>query len=162
MCSHGFAKSTEGATGSSEIHWCASNGSLPIISLQIGETFHHSHVPVIKTRDEETAKSCDPCARVLWSNVHRSGCFASSLMSVQFQTGLGRVRQIFTYLHHEQLRFRFGDTYRGGTVDQLSRLLWPREIFAYILTSQSKSYLFHRLAGWHSRPAGNTSLTCTV
>jgi hypothetical protein len=45
--------------------WCDVNGSLSFISLQIGGTFHYSHVRVVSTMDEGTAQSCVPCARAL-------------------------------------------------------------------------------------------------
>jgi hypothetical protein len=40
-----------------------------------------------------------------------------------------RIGLRFTYLREKSL-FGIGDTSRGGTVDQLSRLLWRREMFA--------------------------------
>ena len=57
-----------------------------------------------KTRDEETAKSCGPCARALWSNVLGSIDIASSSGSVESrQVGLR-----FTYLRRGYSRFLLG------------------------------------------------------
>ncbi|CRL31145.1 unnamed protein product [Penicillium camemberti] len=44
---------------------------------------------VAKATDEETAKSCSPCARALWSNVLGSIEIASTSGSVELQNRSG-------------------------------------------------------------------------
>jgi len=80
---------------------------------------HDSHVLVAKTRDEETAKSCGPCARALWSNFLGYIGIASSSGSVEFRTGQAKIHKPATWIFALSL----GNTHRGCTVDQLSRLL---------------------------------------
>ena len=55
-------------------------------------------------RDEETAKSCGPCARALWSNILGSIGIAPSSGSVEFR----QVRLRFTYLGRGYSRFLLG------------------------------------------------------
>ena len=86
---------------------------------------HDLHVQVAKSRDEETANSCGPCARALWSNVLGSIGIPSTSGSVELQTGQAKIHIPATWI----LRFRLGNTDGGCTVDQLSRL-WRRDIFA--------------------------------
>jgi hypothetical protein len=70
---------------------------------------HESHALVAKTRDKETAKSCGPCARVLWSNVLGYIKIASS-------SGSGtQVRLGFTNLDVDIRAFSWV-THRGCTV----------------------------------------------
>jgi hypothetical protein len=92
--------------------------------------------------DEETAKSCDSCARALWPNVLGSFEIVSSSRSMR------QVRLRFTYLDVDIRTFSW-ITHRGRTIDQLSRLLWRRPRRTDTRISQPKSCLFGRLAGKH-------------
>jgi hypothetical protein len=85
---------------------------------------HDLHVLLAKTRDEEMTKSCGPCV-ALWLTALGSIGIASTSGSVELQTGQAK----FTYLRHGYSRFCLGNTHRGCTVDQLSRL-WQRDISA--------------------------------
>ena len=84
----------------------------------MGSAFHDSHIPVVKTRDEETAKSCGPCARVYgWNS--RFWLFRIIFEVSPFSDRIGLE---FTNLHEKSL-FGIGNTSTGATVDRLSRLL---------------------------------------
>ncbi|CAP79431.1 hypothetical protein PCH_Pc19g00150 [Penicillium rubens Wisconsin 54-1255] len=65
--------------------------TLPRACCVIGEIIHDSHGRAAKTTDEETAKSCSPCARALWSNVLGSIEIASTSGSVELQTGQAKI-----------------------------------------------------------------------
>lgn len=98
--------------------------SLSFISLQIDELIHHLHALVAKSRKEETAKSCGPCACALWSNILVSIGIASPSKSVEFQTGQAK----FAYQRRAYSLFCLGDTHMCCTVDQLSLLLRRRDL----------------------------------
>jgi hypothetical protein len=115
--------------------------SLSIISLQIDELVHHLHTLVAKSRDEETAKGCGPCACALWSNVLGSIGIASPSRSVKFQTGQTK----FTCLRRAYSRFCLGDTHMGCTVDQLSLLLRRRDL---CIDTWTASLSLVSLVGW--------------
>jgi hypothetical protein len=115
--------------------------SLSFISLQIDELIHYLHTLVAKSRDEETAKSCGPCACALWSNVLGSIGIASPSRSVKFQTGQTK----FTYLQRAYSRICLGDTHMGCTVDQLSLLLRRRDLR---IDTWTASLSLVSLVGW--------------
>ncbi|CAP79478.1 hypothetical protein PCH_Pc19g00620 [Penicillium rubens Wisconsin 54-1255] len=99
---------------------------------------------VAKTRDEETAKSCGPCARALWSNVLGSIGIASTSGSVELQTGQTKIQIPATWIF-ALLPWGY---MRDCSVDQLSRLgRRGRHLRLNDCTSQPKSCLFDRLAG---------------
>jgi hypothetical protein len=68
---------------------------------------------MVKTRDEETTRSCGPCSGALYSNVHGSGCPAS-FGSVLFQGFVGP----YTY-SVSSCTSNLWST-RAATVDQLA------------------------------------------
>ena len=95
--SHGFIQQQRAAVSLGPLS-CDVNGSLSCISLYISKLLHDLHVQVAKTKDEETAKSCGPCARALWSNVLGSIGIASTSGSVELQTGQTKIQIPATWI----------------------------------------------------------------
>ncbi|CAP79416.1 hypothetical protein PCH_Pc17g01280, partial [Penicillium rubens Wisconsin 54-1255] len=90
--------------------------------------------------------------RVVVLALVRCGRMSSVLLEshrLQDQWNSRQVRIRFTYLRRGYSRFCLGNTHRGCTVDQLSRLGRRdiRHLRIDVWTSQPKSCLFDRLAG---------------
>jgi hypothetical protein len=120
MCRVWLVQSTNGSAVASGALQCDDLGSLSFISFQIGETIHDSHVLVARIRDEETAKSCGPCARALWLNV--LGFLKLRRLQDQ-ETGQAKIHIPATWIFELSWECTHG---LYSTVDELSRLLWRR------------------------------------